>query len=74
MAADRPEPRPSLAMGFAAIGSEMVGFTLFGVLIDYLTKAWPWATAGMTLLGLAVAMWHLSQWGKTFTKPGGTAT
>jgi len=60
MTAGRSAPEPALGKGFAVVGSEMVGFTLVGVLIDYLTNGWPWGTAGLTLLGVGVALWHLS--------------
>jgi F0F1-type ATP synthase assembly protein I len=46
----------------------MVGFTLVGVLIDYLTNGWPWGTAGLTLLGVGVALWHLSRIARSMGK------
>jgi hypothetical protein len=66
MAADRP---PALVKGFGIVGSEMVGFTLLGVAVDYATNGWPWATAVMTLLGLGVALWHLSLMAKAMGRP-----
>jgi F0F1-type ATP synthase assembly protein I len=73
MASDGPTPAPNLAKGYAAVGSEMVGFTLLGVLVDYLTHGWPWATAILTMVGVAVAVWHLSRLAKELGKPGGAA-
>jgi F0F1-type ATP synthase assembly protein I len=46
-------------MAFLVVGSEMVSFTLFGLLIDYLIGSLPWATAGLTVLGVVVAFVHL---------------
>jgi len=38
------------------IGSELVAFTLFGVVIDWLTGWLPWVTVTLTLLGLVTVM------------------
>jgi len=62
-----------LGMGFAVVGSEMVGFTLVGVCLDYLTNGWPWGTASLTLLGVVVALWHLSRIAASMGKSGGAA-
>ncbi len=46
----------------SVIGSEIVGFALVGVLIDYAMgtlNGIPWATLILSPLGLAVAMFHL---------------
>lgn len=71
MADSRPISQPSLVKGFSVLGSELVGFTLVGVLVDYLTNGWPWATAGLTVLGLTVVMIHLSQLAKAMARPDG---
>ncbi|QEL17047.1 hypothetical protein [Limnoglobus roseus] len=45
-----------------ALGSEVVGFALVGVLIDYTLgtlQSIPWATLILSPLGLVVAMIHL---------------
>ena len=65
MPADGPTSTPAMGKGLAVVGSEMVGFTLLGVLCDYLTNGWPWATAGLTVLGFLVAMLHLSRLAKS---------
>ena len=61
--------------GFAVVGSEMVGFTLLGVGIDYFAGSRPWATVVCTLLGLVVAMGHLIRMANAATarKPDGAA-
>ena len=48
----------------AGIGSEMVGFTLLGVFVDWLFGALPVFTVLLTVVGLALAMWHLMTWAK----------
>lgn len=61
--AENPAPRqPSAPLGLAVAGSEIVGFAVVGLLIDYATGAlfsFPWATLILAPLGLAVALWHL---------------
>jgi F0F1-type ATP synthase assembly protein I len=73
MADNRPATGPNFGMGFAVVGSEMVGFTLLGVGLDYLTNGWPWGTAGLTLLGVFVALWHLSRIAASMGQSGGAA-
>lgn len=51
---------PVLAL--SGIGMEMVGFTLLGVLIDWLANSLPIFTAVLTILGMVVAFWHLVSW------------
>ena len=65
-----PDRRVVTPVAFAMIGSEMVGCTLLGVGIDYLTGWVPWATVTGTLLGLVAAMMHLARI-VTAKKPGG---
>ena len=60
-APDTPE-RASAQRGLMALGSEIVGFTLVGVLIDYALGNFhttPWATLILAPLGSVVALWHL---------------
>jgi len=71
---DGPKGGPAMGKGLAVVGSEMVGFTLVGVLCDYLTNGWPWATAGLTVLGFLVAMWHLSRLAKSMGTPARSDT
>ncbi len=54
-----PDRRPVNPMAFAVLGLEMVGFTVTGVLIDWLAGSAPWATVTLTLLGVAAAFLHL---------------
>lgn len=61
MAEPRSKPSLSLPVGMLVIGSEMAGFTVLGVLVDYLLGSMPWATVGLTLGGAVAAMIHLRQ-------------
>ena len=61
--------RPLSPVGFAVAGSEMAGATVLGVVIDWLAGTMPWATVGLTLAGLAVALVHLAR----MTRPGAGA-
>lgn len=59
-----PGKKGNAAVAMAGIGSEMVGFTLTGILLDYLIDSLPVFTVILTLGGLALAMGHLSKWAK----------
>ncbi len=63
----RKQTRPVVAM--AGIGTEMVGFTLAGVLIDWLAGSLPVFTVLLTVGGLALAMYHLMTWAKRRSAP-----
>lgn len=63
----RKQTRPVVAM--AGIGTEMVGFTLAGVLIDWLAGSLPVFTVLLTVGGLALAMYHLMIWAKRRSAP-----
>ena len=54
-------------VGYAVVGSEMVSFTLLGLVIDYFAGTMPWATVVLTPLGLIVAMFHLVRMTKANT-------
>ena len=58
-----PPARAVSPFAFAVLGMEMVGFTVVGVLIDWLTGLTPWFTVALTLLGVVVAFLHLAQIG-----------
>jgi F0F1-type ATP synthase assembly protein I len=58
MPADPPSGR-RLPVGLMVVGSEMVSFTLLGLLIDYGLGTMPGFTIGLTLMGLGVAFFHL---------------
>ena len=64
-----PAKRGNTAVAMAGIGSEMVGSTLAGVLLDWLIGSLPIFTVLLTVTGLAVAMWHLSKWAKARSRP-----
>ena len=64
---DQPSNGPSVPIGFMVAGSEMVGFTVVGLLLDYAFGTMPWFTIGLTLLGLAAAFFMLVRLSKTLT-------
>jgi F0F1-type ATP synthase assembly protein I len=69
MAETKPK---SMKTGAVVVGSEMVGFALVGVLIDYLIgtlNTVPWATLILAPLGLLVGMVHLVRFAKSEQKP-----
>jgi F0F1-type ATP synthase assembly protein I len=52
------------------VGSEIVGFTVTGLLLDYAIGTMPWCTVALTLLGLAASFMHLIRMVKV-KPPGG---
>ena len=70
----QPPNGPRLPAGFMAIGSEMIGFTALGVVLDiYVFKTLPWLTMVFTLLGFVVAFVHLIGLARTLGKPPGSS-
>lgn len=70
MAADRPPRQPNRnPYGLMVVGSEMVSFTLFGLLLDYLFGTIPWFTVGLTVLGFVAAFTHLVRMARNMGKP-----
>ena len=67
MPADPPSDGRRMPMGLMVAGSEMVSFTLLGLLLDYALGSMPGFTIGLTLLGLAVAFFHLVQMAKALS-------
>jgi F0F1-type ATP synthase assembly protein I len=61
---DPPSNGPSIPIGFMVAGSEMVSFTVVGLLLDYALGTMPGFTIGLTLLGLAAAFFHLTRLSK----------
>jgi F0F1-type ATP synthase assembly protein I len=59
MPADPPSNGPRLPVGLMVAGSEMVSFTVAGLVIDYLCGTLPWFTVVLTLLGLVAAFFML---------------
>jgi len=60
MSTDRPPNGPRLPVGLMAIGSEMAGFTVLGVVLDlFVFGTLPWLTIGLTILGVVAAFYHL---------------
>jgi F0F1-type ATP synthase assembly protein I len=70
MAAE-PSPNRPLAAGLMVLGSEMAGFTVIGLVLDYALNTLPWITVSLTVIGLLVVFMHMMQYAKSFTKPGG---
>ncbi len=64
MAADRPPGGRSLPIGLMVIGSEMAGFTVVGVILDFALDTLPWFTIGLTILGFVLAFTHLIRMSK----------
>jgi F0F1-type ATP synthase assembly protein I len=69
MVAQQPPKGPRLSVGLMAVGSEMAGFTVIGVLIDYALGTLPGFTIGLTLFGCAVVFYHLTRLAKTLSNP-----
>ena len=67
MPADPPSSGKRLPIGLMVAGSEMVSFTLLGLLLDYALGTMPGFTIGLTLLGLFVAFYHLVKMSKALT-------
>jgi F0F1-type ATP synthase assembly protein I len=61
---DQSSNGPNIPIGYFVAGSEMVSFTVVGLLIDYALGTLPGFTIGLTLLGVVAAFWHLVQMSK----------
>ena len=48
-------------VGYGLIGSEMAGFTVLGLGIDWAAGTTPWATVFLTLFGFVAAFVHLTR-------------
>jgi F0F1-type ATP synthase assembly protein I len=62
---DQPSNGPNVAIGYFVAGSEMVSFTVVGLLLDYAIGSLPAFTIGLTLLGVVAAFWHLIRMSKS---------
>ena len=74
-----PSSGPRVPIGLMVVGSEMASFTILGLLLDYALGTMPGFTIGLTLVGLAVAFYHLFKMAKATTsqtpkpnEPGGS--
>ena len=65
---DPPSNGPRVPVGLMVAGSEMVSFTLLGLLLDYALGTMPWLTIGLTLLGLVAAFFQLTKLAKALAK------
>jgi F0F1-type ATP synthase assembly protein I len=61
---DQPSNGPRVPVGLMVAGSEMVSFTLLGLLLDYAFGTMPGFTIGLTLLGLVAAFFQLTKLAK----------
>lgn len=55
-------PQAGFVAPIAFVGSEIVGFAVVGVLIDWwfdFFSSIPWGTLILTPLGVTIAFWHL---------------
>lgn len=68
MPTDEPSNGPRLSVGLLVAGSEMVSFTLFGLLLDYVLGTLPGFTIGMTLLGVVAAFYMLIRMSRGLTR------
>lgn len=53
------------------MGSEMAGFTILGLVLDYAFNTIPWLTVIFTLLGCAVVFFHLMRFAKGMSGANG---
>ncbi len=58
---------PRLPIGLMLAGSEMVTFTVIGLVLDYFLGTMPGFTIGLTLLGVVAAFFQLTQMAKALT-------
>jgi F0F1-type ATP synthase assembly protein I len=64
---DQSSNGPNIPIRFLVAGSEMVSFTLVGLLLDYAFGTLPVFTVGLTLLGVAAAFFLLLRMSKTLS-------
>jgi hypothetical protein len=67
MPAEEPASERRMPIGLMVVGSEMASFTILGLLLDFALGTMPGFTIGLTLLGLAVAFFHLVQMSKALS-------
>ncbi len=67
---DRPSPAPRLPLQLLVVGTEMVSFTVAGLILDWLLNSMPWATVVLTVLGFLAAFMHLVRQVNSRNTPG----
>jgi F0F1-type ATP synthase assembly protein I len=71
MVADRPPDGPRTSIGLMVMGSEMAGFAVLGLLLDFGLGTMPGFTIGLTLLGFVVVFVHLVRFSRAMAnRPG----
>jgi F0F1-type ATP synthase assembly protein I len=60
-----------MSVGLMVMGSEMAGFTVLGLVIDFALDTIPWFTVILTVLGCAVVFLHLMRFAKSLNQPKG---
>lgn len=71
MADSPPPPRPKMTTGLMVMGSELSGFTILGLVIDFASGTMPWFTVALTLLGFVFVFFHLLKFAKSLNRPNG---
>jgi F0F1-type ATP synthase assembly protein I len=74
MPSENPPPRSPTSAGLMVMGSELAGFTVVGLLVDYALGTLPWFTVGLTLFGFGIVFYHMILISKAMSrrdKPGG---
>ena len=71
MPAEPPISGPRMSVGLMVMGSEMAGFTVIGLILDFALGTMPWLTVGFTLFGFAVVFYHLVRFSKSMTRKNG---
>jgi F0F1-type ATP synthase assembly protein I len=62
-----------MTTGLMVMGSELAGFTILGLVIDFAAGTMPGFTIGLTVLGFIMVFLHLMQYAKSMNRPNGKA-
>ena len=65
-----PPPQPRMLLGLMVVGSEMAGFTILGILVDFAVGTLPWVTVGLTVFGFAFVFYQLTRMAKAMSRGG----
>jgi F0F1-type ATP synthase assembly protein I len=67
MAAEPPSSESRPLVGLMVMGSEMAGFTILGLLLDFALGTIPWLTVAFTVFGFGVVFFHLMRMAKALS-------